>query len=63
MNGKFYEVFWVAGDRDGETLGTFEDEYDAIKFACKFWDEHEEEFDPVCGGVAINASDGEEVNW
>lgn len=59
-----YEVVWVAGEHDGETIASFETEADAIQFAKKFMKEHEEEFDPVCGGVAIYDPTGEVVeNW
>ena len=59
-----YIVHWVGGARDGETLAEFDDEYEAIKFARKFSEEHEEEFDPFCGGVGINNPDGNVVeDW
>lgn len=59
-----YTVYWVAGDRDGETLGEFETEAEAIKFAREFEKEHKDEFDPSCGGVGIADPDGGEVvDW
>ena len=58
-----YTVFWVAGKRDGQELGNFETEREAIKFAKEFLNEHEEEFDPVCGGVAIADGDGKIIEW
>lgn len=59
-----YRVIWVAGERDGEELARFEKEIDATNFAIVFEAEHEEEFDPGCGGVAIIGPDGNEViNW
>lgn len=58
-----YEVFWVAGKRDGETLATFDDVADAINFASDFWGKHENEFDEVCGGVAIIDENGKDVEW
>lgn len=48
-----YSVLLVGGDRDGEKLGSFTDELDAIRFARQYAADHESEFDPVCGGVAI----------
>lgn len=58
-----YTVFWVAGKRDGETLATFEEERDAIRFARQFQEEHEDEFDPCCGGVGIVDADGNPIEW
>ncbi len=49
-----YAVFWVAGARDGEVLDEFDDIREAITFAEQFRKEHENEFDPTCGGVAIS---------
>ncbi len=60
---KQYTVFWVGGDRDGEILDTFDDKYKAMDFAEKYSDEHEEEFDPVCGGVGVVDSEGNPVEW
>lgn len=58
-----YTVYWIGGDRDGETLAEFDDENDAIRFACRFHDDHEDEFDPVCGGVGIDGPDGAVSDW
>lgn len=59
-----YEVFWVAGERDGEILAAFEKRSDAVAFAYKFSEEHEDEFDPTCGGVGITDPDGDVLmNW
>lgn len=59
-----YTVYWVAGERDGETLGEFETENEAIKFARAFYDEHEDEFDPCCGGAGIADPEGNVVtDW
>lgn len=60
---KQYTVFWVGGDRDGEIIETFDDEYKAMKFAEKFSDEHDSEFHPTWGGVAISDEDGNLVEW
>ena len=58
-----YTVFWVGGDKDGEGLCYFGDLMDAMNFARNFEKEHEEEFDPVCGGVAIADESGNLVEW
>ena len=39
---KSFTVFFVAGAKDGETLGTFETEAEAIRFARQFQEEHED---------------------
>lgn len=56
-----FTVYWIGGSRDGETIAEFESEYDAEKFAAEYYDEHEDEFDPVCGGVSVMDSDGDLV--
>lgn len=58
-----YIVFWVAGKRDGETLATFGNESEAIKFANDFFIKHENAFDPVCGGVAIADEKGNIIEY
>lgn len=58
-----YEVYWVAGERDGEVLATFDSERDAARFAENFWGSHAEEFDPCCGGVAIVDEEGNDIEW
>jgi len=58
-----YKVYWIGGDRDGELVGIFEDEWDAQKFAKAFHEEHEAEFDPTWGGVGITGPEGEDVEW
>lgn len=58
-----YRVYWIGGDRDGELVGIFEDEWDAQKFAKAFHEEHESEFDPTWGGVGITGPQGEDVEW
>jgi len=58
-----YKVYWIGGDRDGELVGIFEDEWDAQKFAKAFHEEHESEFDPTWGGVGITGPQGEDVEW
>lgn len=62
--GNMYCVIWVAGERDGELLGCFEKRNLAIDFAYNFLKKHEEEFDLICGGVAIIDEDGNVLqNW
>lgn len=58
-----FTVYWIGGDRDGEVLAVFEEEYDAERFAKSFEKEHEGEFDSFCGGVGINDADGNPVEW
>jgi hypothetical protein len=58
-----YKVYWIGGDRDGELVGIFEDEWDAQKFAKAFHEEHQDEFDPTWGGVGITGPKGEDVEW
>lgn len=59
-----YCVIWVAGERDGELLGCFDKVNMAIDFAYKFIKKHEEEFDLICGGVAIIDEEGNVLqNW
>ena len=60
---KAYTVFFVAGERDGETLGEFDTITEAIKFAQEFQEQHKNEFDDLCGGVGIADPDGNEVEW
>lgn len=57
------EVYFVGGERDGEVIGRFDTEAEAIKFARKFEKEHEDEFDELCGGVGISNPNGEPVEW
>lgn len=60
-----YEVFWVGGDRDGETLFEADNEADAINKALELSQEHEDEFDPAYGGIAIvdRLTNREVVDW
>ena len=59
-----YTVYWTGGERDGETIGEFDTEGEAIKFANDFYKQHEDEFDPVCGGVGITDPNGDIVeDW
>jgi len=48
-----YSVFWVAGERDGEILYETDDLADAKGKAFELTREHEDEFDPGCGGICI----------
>ena len=60
-----YEVFWVGGERDGETLFEADNEADAINKALELSQEHEDEFDPQFGGIAIvdRLTNREVVDW
>ena len=59
-----YTVHWVAGDRDGDTLYETDDYNEATTKAWELAKEHEDEFDPVCGGIGIVDNEtGEEVEW
>ena len=52
-NGPRYYAIWVAGNNDGKVLASFDD-FEKIKnFARDFYRDHEDWFDPDCGGVAI----------
>jgi len=53
-----YKVYVTGGSNDGALLGLFDSENEAIKFARAYTAEHETEFDPVCGGLMIQDSDG-----
>lgn len=60
-----FTAFITGGSDDGKEIGWFADEDKAIRFARAYVADHESEFDPVCGGVAIsNNKTGEIVeNW
>lgn len=58
-----YTVFYVGGERDGETLYVTESEIEAIAFARKYSKEHEDEFNPVWGGVGIVDKEGNPIEW
>lgn len=63
---KTWTVYWVGGERDGEVLHaySFTDRIDAERFARDFYREHEDEFDPCCGGVGIEDEDGNvDMDW
>lgn len=60
---KKYEVIWIGGDRDGETLDTFEDEDEAISFAKEMYKKHKNEFHPVWGGIGIVDANGKTIEW
>ena len=57
-----WKVYHIGGEHDGEEIGYFEKETDAINFArnyCKKWDD-----EPDFMGVSIYDKDGNEVvNW
>ena len=57
-----YIVRRVGGENDGEMIGAFDDETDAIVFAREYDEDHAEEDDYI--GVGIYTADGMEVeNW
>lgn len=60
-----YDVFWVAGDRDGEVLFSTNDLAEAKAKAFELQEQHEDEFDPDCGGIAIcdNADGNCEIDF
>lgn len=60
-----FDVIWVAGERDGELLSTFDFVHEAQDFAVEYYRKHEQEFDLLCGGVAIiDTESGEEIiDW
>lgn len=58
---KLYRVYWVGGEKDGQPVAYFDREADALHFAEKYSAEHEEEFDPVCGGLMVINPDGENI--
>lgn len=59
-----YTVYWTGGENDGKTIAGFDSEAEAIKFAKDFYKQHEDEFDPVCGGVGIADPNGDIVaDW
>ena len=65
---KTYDVFWIGGSRDGEILAQVaEDEkhaaYKAEQIAEKLRQEHEDELDPLCGGIGITEPDGSIHEW
>ena len=61
---KKYSIFWVAGERDGEILFQTDDKADAINKAYELSEKYEEEFDPLCGGIAIfDEEKGEIIEW
>lgn len=61
MRGVRYTVFITGGDQDGKEIGWFDDEMAAIKFAKAYTEAHEDEFDLVCGGVAISDNQTNEI--
>lgn len=62
-----YVVYWVGGEKDGETLREFDTELKAIEFAKEYRKEHEDEFDPTWGGTGIVRMDDhgneESIEW
>ena len=58
-----YTVFWIGGEKDGETIATFETERAAVNFAKAYQDEHEADFDPCWGGVGIANKDRDYIEW
>lgn len=58
-----YQLYWSGGEKDGFLIKTFDSDWEAERFGSAYYDEHEEEFDPVCGGLFIIAPDGSTVEW
>ena len=58
-----YRLHWVGGDKDGYLIKTFDTDWDAMQYGKKYYSEHEDEFDPVCGGLMIIGPGGEDVDW
>lgn len=48
-----YTIFWIAGERDGETLYETDDYAKAMNKVYEFGKKYIDEFDPVCGGIGI----------
>lgn len=58
-----YQLYWTGGDKDGFLIKTFDSEWEAEQFGNAYYNEHEDEFDPVCGGLWILAPDGSTIDW
>lgn len=63
-DGRF-EIFWVAGERDGQILYKTDNEAEATNVArdlCKLF---EEDFDPQWGGISIwdNEKQDDVIDW
>lgn len=59
-----FEVIWVGDPWDGQLLGSFKYENDAIKFAMIMCNAFDDVFDPCWGGISIISSDGDVVmDW
>lgn len=50
---KEYTVYWIGGSRDGEELAKFTDQMEAVKFADRFFQEHESEIHTTWGGISV----------
>lgn len=53
-----FNVCWLGGRKDGEVIESFDDELEAVEFADWYVAEHDIEFHPVWGGIAVIDSDG-----
>lgn len=58
-----YQLYWTGGDKDGFLIKTFDSEWEAEQFGNAYYNEHEGEFDPVCGGLWILDPDGSTIDW
>lgn len=63
-----YDIHWVGGNRDGEILAQVDENEKnagliAERLADELWKKHEDEFDPVCGGIGITNPDGTIHEW
>lgn len=56
-----YTVILVGGDRDGEELGYFKTERDAVTYAHVYLVNHEADLHTVWGGLMILDPEGKEV--
>lgn len=50
-----YTVFWCGGVLDGMTIAKFDSEAEAIKFANRFFKDHEREFGVASGSQTRKA--------
>lgn len=59
-----YTIFWVGGKNDGNVITETDNVNTAIQTAREFYREHETEFDPCWGGVAIvDEKTGTTIAW
>lgn len=58
-----YEVILIGGEKDGQTIGTFDNYDEAYDFTKAYHEKHEHEFHPVWGGVTIINERGVNIGW